>query len=363
MTTVLVSLALVIAWGSWIPIAQIVPGLRQATRTLYATTGNLVFAAIALVVGGSAGQLTLGWKEFWLPLAGGLVWTVGSVCAFRATELIGLARAAGTWTPLNIIVAFVFGALLFSELSGFTAARYALLGGCLVLVLAGVFLIIGSQSAAAEDAPDAAATAPHSPQPSPSHAPSPCPPHPRRPHPPPPQPSPPHPRPHPHLHSRPPSPHPPSRSPSRHSTSRSAYRRGLLLALGAGVLWGAYFVPAQWANVPSQLGNFPLAVGMFVAAVVLAAREKAIVRLSPQHTAVQFGAGLLLGVGSVALLGLVPRIGTGAGFTIAQLSLLVNASVGIWVFKVPAPGSRAAKVAIAGILLAGVGGTVIGAMR
>jgi glucose uptake protein GlcU len=45
-------------------------------------------------------------KEFWLPLAGGLVWTAGSVCAFRATELIGLTRAAGTWTPLNIIVAF-----------------------------------------------------------------------------------------------------------------------------------------------------------------------------------------------------------------------------------------------------------------
>jgi len=129
------------------------------------------------------------------------------------------------------------------------------------------------------------------------------------------------------------------------------------------VLWGAYFVPAQWAHVPSQVGNFPLAVGMFAAALVLAAREKAIVRLPPRHAGVQIGAGLLLGVGSVALLGLVPRIGTGAGFTVAQLSLLVNASVGIWVFKVPAPGSRAAKVAVTGILLAGFGGTVIGAMR
>lgn len=371
MTTVLLSLALVIAWGSWIPIAQIVPGLRQATRTLYATTGNLVFAAIALVVGGSAGQLTLGWKEFWLPLAGGLVWTVGSVCAFRATELIGLARAAGTWTPLNIIVAFVFGALLFSELSGFTAARYALLGGCLVLVLAGVFLIIGSQNSAADDAPGAPDASPPPPASGPSPAstvamtaptpttvvsaasttaaPSSAPAAAAAPVLAPVVPTPAVPIPM-------PVPGPPS-------TSHAAYRRGLFLALGAGVLWGAYFVPAQWADVPSQLGNFPLAVGMFVAALVLAAREKAIVRLPPRHTAVQFGAGLLLGVGSVALLGLVPRIGTGAGFTIAQLSLLVNASVGIWVFKVPAPGSRAAKVAIAGILLAGVGGTVIGAMR
>jgi glucose uptake protein len=325
MTSVLLSFIIVLAWGSWIPVAQAVPGLRQPTRTLYATVGNLVFAAIALVVGGSAGQLTPGWKEFWLPLAGGLVWTAGSVCAFRATELIGLARASGTWTPLNIIVAFVFGAVLFGELSGFSAARYAILAGCLVLVLAGVFLIIGSQGSATVDpaagsgtgdtggttATAAAATAPASAE-----------------------------------------------------TPRPAdYRKGLLLAVGAGLLWGGYFVPAQWAHVPSQLGNFPLAVGMLAAAVVLAARERAFVRLSPRHAAVQLGAGLLLGIGSVALLGLVPRIGTGAGFTIAQLSLLVNAGAGIWVFRVPAPGSRAAHIALAGIVLAGVGGTVIGALR
>jgi glucose uptake protein len=345
-TTVLLSLIIVVAWGSWIPIAQSVSGVRQATRTLYVTAGNLVFAAIALVVGGSAGQLTLGWKEFWLPLAGGLVWTVGSVCAFRATELIGLARAAGTWTPLNIIVAFIFGALLFSELSGFSAARYALLAGCLVLVLAGVFLIIGSQSSATAESPaplpalattgssahisahntlNAAATQP------PDHPAT--------------------------THAAAPSPGPAA------NTSATAYHRGLLLATGAGVLWGAYFIPAQWAHVSSQLGNFPLAVGMFIAAAILAAREHAIVRLPPAHSAVQLGAGLLFGAGSVALLGLVPRVGTGTGFTIAQLSLLVNAGVGIWIFKVPAPGSRAARIALAGIILAGIGGTTIGALR
>ncbi|HEX4788416.1 MAG TPA: GRP family sugar transporter [Actinospica sp.] len=323
MTSVLLSFALVAAWGSWIPVAQAVPGLRQPTRTLYATAGNLVFAAIALVVGGSAGRLTLGWKEFWLPLAGGLVWTAGSVCAFRATELIGLARASGTWTPLNIIVAFVCGALLFGELSGFSAVRYALLAGCLALVLAGVFLIIGSQSSAtAESAADAAGG-----DPAPAPAPA------------------------------------PAESRSAEARRAADYRKGLLLAVGAGLLWGGYFVPAQWAHVPSQLGNFPLAVGMFAAAVVLAARERAFVRLSPAHTVVQFGAGLLFGVGSVALLDLVPRIGTGAGFTVAQLSLLVNAGVGIWVFRVPAPGSRPARFALAGIALAGVGGTVIGALR
>ena len=56
MTTVLLSLAIVVCWGSWIPLAQAVPGIAQSTRTLYATAGNLVFAAVALVVGGHRSQ-------------------------------------------------------------------------------------------------------------------------------------------------------------------------------------------------------------------------------------------------------------------------------------------------------------------
>ena len=31
---------------------------------------------------------------------------------------------------------------------------------------------------------------------------------------------------------------------------------------GAGILWGTYFVPAQWAAVPAQVSDFPLALGI-----------------------------------------------------------------------------------------------------
>jgi glucose uptake protein len=140
-------------------------------------------------------------------------------------------------------------------------------------------------------------------------------------------------------------------------------RAGLLWATATGVLWGSYFVPAQWAKVPSQVANFPLALGILLAASVLAVSAGEPVRLSRRITALQLAAGLLFGIGNVALLGLVARVGTGAGFTIAQLSLLVNASIGIWVFKVPRPGTRPARIAMVGIVLAGVGGGVIGALR
>jgi glucose uptake protein len=43
--------------------------------------------------------------------------------------------------------------------------------------------------------------------------------------------------------------------------------------------------------------------------------------------------------------------------------LLVNASIGIWAFHSPEPGTPAARKVIAGIMIAGVGGCLIGAMR
>ena len=86
------------------------------------------------------------------------MWTAGGYSAFRAAETIGIARAAGTWTPLNIIVAFAWGALLFGELDHFSGIRFVLLAVALAAILAGVLLIVGSQgSADARPAPTARA--------------------------------------------------------------------------------------------------------------------------------------------------------------------------------------------------------------
>jgi glucose uptake protein len=300
--TALLSLITIVAWGVWIPVAQAVPGVPQRSRSCYVTIGNAVFAAVVLAVAG--GPVTFGWRTFWLPLAGGLIWTAGNYSAFRAAEAIGIARAAGSWAPLNIIVAFAWGAALFGELTAFSAGRFAVLGAALVLVLAGMLLIVRSQDAESGAAQPAG---------------------------------------------------------ERNAGGR---RRGLLWAGAAGVLWGSYFVPAQWAGVSAQAGNFPLAIGILIGGLALAfsaAGEP--VRLPPRATVTLLAAGGLFGVGNLALLGLVARVGTGTGFTIAQLSLLVNASIGIWIFKAPKPGSAAARLVIAGIVIAGAGGTVIGVLR
>jgi hypothetical protein len=71
--------------------------------------------------------------------------SVGNYCAFKASETIEIARAAGTWTPLNIIVAFARGALLFGELDHFPGIRFVLLAAALAAILAGILLIVSSQ--------------------------------------------------------------------------------------------------------------------------------------------------------------------------------------------------------------------------
>jgi glucose uptake protein len=289
-------------------MAQVLPGVPQTSRTFYATLANAVFATAALAAGG--GHVSLGWKVFWLPLVGGIVWTGGNYSAFKASEAIGLARAAGSWTPLNIITAFIWGAFLFGELDGLSGARVVLLVGALAFVVAGVLCIIRSQDARGADlGPSGVVTGEGT-----------------------------------------------ALSDALAATvlggeGTAQRRRGLLYSVAAGVLWGSYFVPAQWAKVPAQVSNFPLALGILGAGAVLVLSTGGPARLRPGTAAVQLGAGL------------VARVGTGVGFTIAQLSLLVNAAVGIYVFKVPRPGSRPARVALTGIVLAGVGGTVIGAFR
>lgn len=296
----LLSLTTVVTWGTWIPLAQAVRGVPQRTRTLYVAIGNLTFAGAVLTAAG--GPLAFGWRSFWLPLAGGFVWTAGNYSAFQASESIGLARAAGSWTPLNIIVAFAWGAALFGELDGFSRARFALLTGALLLVMAGVLMIVRSQGAHQDGS-------------------------------------------------------------ARVSREAGAYRHGLMWAAAAGVLWGSYFVPAQWADVSAQAGDFPLAIGILGGGLALVLSGGEPVKVPSKGGATLAAAGILFGIGNLALLSLVSRVGTGVGFTIAQLSLLVNASIGIWVFKVPLPGSPEARLTMAGILIAGSGGAVIGAMR
>jgi glucose uptake protein len=151
---------------------------------------------------------------------------------------------------------------------------------------------------------------------------------------------------------------------ARPHTVPAATSLGLVGAIGAGLLWGSYFVPIQLAETSLWTANLSLAAGMTVGGSALVVITGGRLRLDrARGYAALAAAGGLWGLGNIGMLLLVEQIGTGKGFAIAQLSLVVNAVVGIVAFRDPRPRSRAAAVTFMGIALAVVGGVLLGQLK
>jgi len=113
---------------------------------------------------------------------------------------------------------------------------------------------------------------------------------------------------------------------------------GLLAALGAGVLWGSYFIPIKLSAASMWVAAFPLSVGIFVGSVILVALPRQSLRLARGSDYLRVAStGLLWGIGNYGMLLLVDQFGAGRGFTISQLGIVVNGLLGIYLLKDPAP--------------------------
>ncbi len=141
------ALITVTAWGTWIAPSQTIQFKNQQIRTFYVAAANLALAFFVALAQGFD-QLTAG--IFWPPFIGGLVWSVSALCAFTATEKIGMAKAFGIWAPLNIIVSLIWGAVLFREFPDSGALNNFLLFLSVAVILAGVLMIILSKGGAGE---------------------------------------------------------------------------------------------------------------------------------------------------------------------------------------------------------------------
>lgn len=295
MLAVLYAVITVLAWGTWMTPSQKIVFKNQQIKTFYVAAGNLLLSALVFIIKGEGG---LTGTVFALPFIGGLVWSVSAFMAFTATDRLGMARAAGIWTPLNVVVSILWGIVIFGEFLEVGPGTQVLLFGALIILLAGVLLIINARG----------------------------------------------------------------RDTAHHSSSDT--RIGLLGALGAGVLWGSYFIPIKLSSASMWVANLPLALGIFTGSAVLAALTRQPLRLSrPGETARVITTGALWGVGNIFMLLLTEQIGAGRGFTIAQLGVVINALMGVFVLKDPAPRSHAAVLTLAGCVLASVGGILLGSLK
>lgn len=116
---ILYALITIFAWGIWLIPSQNVKFSGQQVRTFYVATANLL---IALMLTAAQGFNKVTADVFWLPFLGGVVWSLGGWAAFTAADKLGVVRAYGIWSPLNIIVSLVLGAVLFHEFASLTGA-------------------------------------------------------------------------------------------------------------------------------------------------------------------------------------------------------------------------------------------------
>ncbi len=289
------ALVTILAWGTWLAPSQNVSFRSQQVKTFYVAAANLVLAVVvALLQGGAAPSLAgLG-----LPFAGGLIWSVSGLCAFTATEKLGIARAFGIWAPLNIIVSIIWGAVLFGEFLHLDSLNLTIFLGSLALILTGVLMIIFSKG---------------------------------------------------------------EREKQR---TRHDMLVGVLGAVGAGVLWATYYIPIKISESSMWISSLPLAVGIFCGSLLLVLFSRLPLRLYAGRDYVRVSVtGLLWGIGNYGMLVLVEQLGAGRGFTLSQLSVVVNAMVGIFWLRDPAPRTRAAWLTLAGCILATVGGIFLGNLK
>jgi glucose uptake protein len=235
---------------------------------------------------------------FWLSFTGGAMWSVSSLWAFTASGSIGLARATGIWAPTNIVMGLLWGSLLFHEFPAAGTATTVLLFASAATIIAGILLIIFSRV---------------------------------------------------------------SEPAGKHPGGKPVYLRGLLAALGAGLLWGTYFIPVKFSGVSPWAASLPMALGILAgsAALVLHSRNPLTLGAPTDYLRTGLG-GALWGAGNFSMLLLVGQVGAGRGFTLAQLSLVIGALIGIFWLKDPPPRSRAAAMTFLGCVLAMVGGILLG---
>lgn len=145
---------------------------------------------------------------------------------------------------------------------------------------------------------------------------------------------------------------------------QGAFRLGLLGAIGAGVLWGSYFIPVKISGVSAWAGAFPMALGMAAGCALLAVLSHQSWKLASIGDAGRAClTGALWSLGNYGMLLLVGVIGAGKGFTISQLSVVVSALIGIYWLHEPAPRTRAARLTFIGCVLAMLGGIVLGNLK
>ena len=262
---------------------------------------TLAVLLMAIVASFFVGLEGLNATTFWFPFLGGVIWTLTGWSAFVGASKLGMARAFGIWAPMNIVVGIIWGVVLFGEFLDTELKTLLFALAAFFLIIGGILLIVRKGSGKSVD--------------------------------------------------------------SKMSIP------GLLGTLGAGIGFATYFIPIQigTANTPEfnmWIGTLPMAIGMFACSSLLMVISGSSVKLEkPSHYFRVMSTGILWGTGNYGALAMMEILGTGRGFTIAQLGVVVNALLAVYVLKEPHPKSKAAKLILIGVVIATTGAILLGNLK
>jgi len=262
---------------------------------------TLAVLVMALIASAFVGFKGLNVTTFWFPFFGGIIWAFSGWSAFIGTSKMGMAKAFGIWAPMNIVVSIVWGVILFEEFLETELNTVLLAAVAFLLIIGGILTIIFAGGGK--------------------------------------------------------------------EGSGKVNISGLMGAVGAGIGFASYFIPIQigTANNPDfnmWIGTLPLSIGMFIGSAVLMVISGSSPKLEKAaHYPRVMSTGILWGIGNYGALAMMEIVGTGRGFTIAQLCVVVNALVGVYILKEPSPKSKAAKLTLLGVIIATVGGVLLGNIK
>ncbi|WP_028975368.1 GRP family sugar transporter [Spirochaeta cellobiosiphila] len=294
MLTFVAIIVTAIAWGIWVPLTHKVKFPSSYTRVFYVAIANLILAFFVARFSPYWAELTP--RVMIFSFIGGIIWAISGACAFYASERIGIAKANGTWAPLNIVFSITWGILLFGEFLDLPTPIKLLALLAVIIIIAGILMIITASGGKA----------------------------------------------------------------TKSMNSFLPY----LAAIGTGVLWGTYFIPIRLTQASTWAAAFPLGIGILVGSLIFVIISRSSLKLEKtKDYAITMTSGLLWGIGNYSSLILMERIGTGKGYTIAQISLVINALISIFIFHQPSPKTKEALKTVIGILVALAGAIILGNLK
>lgn len=130
-------------------------------------------------------------------------------------------------------------------------------------------------------------------------------------------------------------------------------KRGLVMAVSAGVIWGSQLVPLKMGQVATQDFFFPVCLGVLISGLIIFALKKK--RFKKEAIGLSLFSGLIWNIGNLLSLVSLSLIGLSKMGPISQTAVLVAVLWGLFYFK-EVTGLRARLQVLIGaiVLLTGV---------